>query len=76
MQETWVQFLVLEDPLEQEMSTHYSILAWRIPLTEEPGRLQCMCSQELGTTEQLSTHTHANSKRSLDSRGRLSGEQA
>ena len=40
MQETWVQFLVWEDPLEKEMSTHYSILAWRIPWTEEPGRLQ------------------------------------
>ena len=40
MQETWVQFLGWEDPLEKEMATHSSILAWRIPRTEEPGRLQ------------------------------------
>ena len=39
MQETWVQFLGMEDPLEKEMATHSSILAWRIPWTEELGRL-------------------------------------
>ena len=39
VQETWVLFLTLEDPLEKEMATHSSILAWRIPWTEEPGRL-------------------------------------
>ena len=39
MQETWVQFLGLEDPLEKEMATHSSILAWRITWTEEPGGL-------------------------------------
>ena len=39
MQETWVQSLGLEDPLEKEMATHPSILAWRIPWTEEPGGL-------------------------------------
>ena len=39
MQETQVQFLGQEDPLEKEMATHSSILAWRIPWTEEPGRL-------------------------------------
>ena len=39
MQETWVQFLGREDPLEKEMETHSSILAWRIPWTEEPGGL-------------------------------------
>ena len=50
MQETWVQFLVQEDPLEKEMATHSSILAWRIPWTEEPSRLQSMGSQELDTT--------------------------
>ena len=38
-QETWVGSLGLEDPLEEEMATHYSILAWRIPWTEEPGGL-------------------------------------
>ena len=40
MQETWVRFLGWEDSLEKEMATHSSILAWRIPRTEEPGRLQ------------------------------------
>ena len=44
----WVQSLGLEDPLEKEMPTHCSILAWRIPLTEEPGGLQCMGSQRVG----------------------------
>ena len=38
MQETWIQFLGQEDPLEKEMATHSSILAWRVPWTEEPGR--------------------------------------
>ena len=42
MQETWVQSLGQEDPLEKEMATHSSILAWRIPWTGEPGRLQSM----------------------------------
>ena len=40
MQETQVQFLAQEDPLEKEMATHSSILAWEIPQTEEPGGLQ------------------------------------
>ena len=40
MQETWVQSLGQEDPLEKEMVTYSSILAWEIPLTEEPGGLQ------------------------------------
>ena len=40
MQETWVQSLGREDPLEKKMVTHSSILAWRIPRTEKPGRLQ------------------------------------
>ena len=47
---TWVQFLGQEVPLEKEMATHSSILAWRIPWIEEPGRLQFMGSQELDTT--------------------------
>ena len=42
MQETWLRSLGQEDPLEKEMATHSSILAWRIPWTEEPGRLQSM----------------------------------
>ena len=45
VQETWVQFLGWEDPLEEGMETHYSILAWRIPWTEEPGGLQSMGMQ-------------------------------
>ena len=39
MQETWIPFLCWKDPLEEEMATHPSILAWKIPWTEEPGRL-------------------------------------
>ena len=50
MQETQVRFLGQEDPLEEEMATHSSILAWRILWTEEPGRLQSMGSQEWDTT--------------------------
>ena len=45
---TWVQSLGQEDPLEKGMATHSSILAWRIPWTEEPGRLQSMESQRVG----------------------------
>ena len=48
MQETWVRSLGWEDPLEKEMATHSSILAWRIPWTEEPGGLQSMGSQRVG----------------------------
>jgi len=47
MWETWVQSLVQEDLLEKEMATHSSILAWKIPSTEEPGRLQSMGSQRV-----------------------------
>ena len=49
-QETWVRSLDQEDPLEEEMETHSSILAWRIPWTEEPGDLQSNGSQESDTT--------------------------
>ena len=48
MQETWIQFLGQEDPLEEEMATHFSILAWKIPWAEEPGRPQ---SKELQRVE-------------------------
>ena len=48
MQETQVQFLGQEDLLEKEMATHSSILAWKIPWTEEPGRLQAMGSKRVG----------------------------
>ena len=48
MRETWVQSLGWEDPLEKEIATHSSILAWKIPWMEEPGRLQSMGSQSIG----------------------------
>ena len=48
MRETWVRSLGRKDPLEKEMATHSSILAWRIPWTEEPGRLQSTGLQRVG----------------------------
>ena len=48
MQETWVRSLGGEDPLEKEMATHSSTLAWKIPWMEEPGRLEFMRSQTVG----------------------------
>ena len=48
IRETWVQSLGRGDPLEKEMATHSSTLAWKIPWTEEPGRLQSMGSQSVG----------------------------
>ena len=67
MQETQVQSLGQEDPLEKCMATHSSILAWRIPWTEEPGGLQSMGSQRVrhdGATDTFlsvpcKSHTHA-----------------
>ena len=53
MQDTCLQSLGQEDPLEKEMVTHSSILAWEIPWTEDVGGLQSMGSQELDTTERL-----------------------
>ena len=53
MQETGVQSLGQEDPLEEGMATHSSVVAWRSPWTEEPGGLSSMESQEEGMTEQL-----------------------
>ena len=50
MQETWVLSLGREDPLEKEMATHSSILAWEIPWAEEPSGLQSMGSQESDLT--------------------------
>jgi len=50
MWETWVRFLGPEDPLEKEIATHSSILAWEIPWTEEAGGLQSMGLQESNTT--------------------------
>ena len=57
MQETWVRSLGQEDPLEKGMATHSSVLAWRIPWTKEPDRLQSMGSQTVG--HDWVTNTHA-----------------
>ena len=51
MQETWIPSLGREDPLEKGMATHSSILAWRIPPAEEPGKLQTMGSQRVGSVD-------------------------
>ena len=57
MRETRVQSLGWEDPLEKEMTTHSSILAWRIPWMEELGGLQSMGCKELDTTERIHFHS-------------------
>ena len=59
MQQTQVQSLGREDPLEEGMTTHSSILAWRIPWTEEPGRLQSIELQRLGHDSSDSTQKHS-----------------
>ena len=51
IRETWVRSLGQEDPLEKEMAIHSSTIAWKIPWTEEPGRLQSMGPKELDTTK-------------------------
>ena len=56
MQETWVQSLGWEDPLEKGMATHSSILAWKIPWTEEPGRLQSAGAERVGHDWATNTH--------------------
>ena len=55
---TRVRSLGWEDPLEKAMATHSSILAWRIPWTEEPGGLQSMMSQSQTQLKRFGTHTH------------------
>ena len=57
MLETWVQSLGGEDPMEKEMATHSSILAWEIPWKEEPGRLQSMELYDLATNPSLMWET-------------------
>ena len=57
-QETWVWPLGQEDPLEEEMATNSSILAWEIPQTEESGTLSPWGHKESDTTKRLSTHTY------------------
>ena len=65
MQEMRVQFQGLEDPLEKEMATHSSILAWEIPWTEEPGGLQSMGLQKSWTrlSNQTIIFSHANNSK-------------
>ena len=62
MREAWVQSLGREDPLEKEMTTHSSILAWKIPWTEEPGRLQSMGSQGIRHDWVTNTYTQTKEK--------------
>ena len=62
MPETWVQSLGWEDPLEKGMTTHSSILARIIPLTEEPGGLQSMGSQRVEHNRATNTHTHTHTQ--------------
>ena len=70
MQETWVQFLGQEDPLDKGMAIYSSVLAWRIPWTEEPGRLQFMGPQKVGRDLATEHRTMSNHKRLISSRGR------
>ena len=58
MQETYVQSVSQEDMLEKEMATHSSILVWKMPWTEEPGRVQSMGSQRVGQ-DRTTEHTHS-----------------
>ena len=67
MWEAWVRSLGQEDPLEKEMATHSSILAWRIPWTEELGGLQSTGRKESDTTERLHFHFHLKKNRQRDS---------
>ena len=60
MQDTWVQSLGWEDPLEKEMATHSRILAWEIPWTEKPGGLQSMESQRVGHDSATKQHVFIN----------------
>ena len=64
IQDTWIQLLGWEHPLEKGMATHSNILAWRIPWTEKVGELQSMGRKESDITEQLK-HTLEDNKRAL-----------
>ena len=65
MQETWVQSLGQEDPLEESMATRSSILAWRIPWTKEPGSLQSMGFQRIGCDWSDLAHMHAHTQTTI-----------
>jgi len=71
MQETEVWFLGREDALEKEMATHSSILAWRIPWTEEPRRLQYMGSQRVGHNWSNLAHTENKTKKRRETRAKF-----
>ena len=74
MWETWVQSLGQEDPLEKEMAIHSRILAWRIPWTDEPGRLQSLGSQRVGHDRGTNTFTFfqgSGSMRNPNKQGKL-----
>ena len=58
---TWVLFLGREDPLEESMATHSSILAWKLPWTEEPGRLQSMGLQRVTTKQHVCLFVYSHS---------------
>ena len=62
-QESRARFLGQEDPLEEEMATHSSILAWRIPWTEEPGRLQSVRWQKVRHNRASNTHAYLGLKK-------------
>ena len=77
MRETWVQSLGREDPLEKQIATHSSILAWRIPWTEEPGGLQSMGSQRVGHdwgTNIFSFHFHGHAGVMFPPGGKTAGQ--
>ena len=77
MWETWVRSLGQEDPLEQEMATHSSTLAWKIPWMEEPGRLQSMGLQRVGHDWVTSLHfTNAGDVGSVPGLGRFPGKRS
>ena len=77
VQETRVPSVGRENALEKGMATHSSILAWRIPWTEEPGRLQSMGSQRVGQDSKIHTFTfHKNSVRSASNYPLLTFEEA
>ena len=71
VQETWVQFLGQEDPLENEMATHSSILAWKIAWTEQPGRLQGIAKRRIRLTLSLSEISDLVYKDSISRNGLL-----
>ena len=72
MWETWVRFLGREDPLEKEMATHSSILAWRIPWMEELGGLQSTGRKESDTTEWLHFHLDCKEIKPVNPKGNQS----